>query len=357
MEESIYAPGLARDGREAREAAAAAAASRARALGAAASRAAALANAGDGAGAGARRRAVGGALPVLVDLARDDLAVDPSEAPKPYAAMVPRASYAGAGSFLAAAAAAYFAPARTAEMLVARASKSDEEDDGADSRETAPCVWFSTEDGLPLKAWMPVGALFDLLGGGALPWRLTAHFSRWPAAALGAPGAAGADTPFAAFCSTIKEAAFVRFGSAKSVLALSAAELRSLWEAADAADVAAWQRPETKLRAAEDGASVRAAPLRVYTRGGDGVEAYTRSADAAVSFGDALRRILAAGLYGSDLSSKMEAGAGGDGARPDPLGGVRVRVQGVEPPLDAPVSWLLEELAGPDGMLHVALSA
>ena len=74
--------------REARGAAAAAAAARARAR-ARASRAAALANAGDGAGAGARGRAVGGALPVLVDLARDDLAVDPSEAPKPYAAMVP----------------------------------------------------------------------------------------------------------------------------------------------------------------------------------------------------------------------------------------------------------------------------
>jgi autophagy-related protein 5 len=124
--------------------------------------------------------------------------------------------------------------------------------------------WFSFE-GVPLKWHYPVGLLFDLYGGAdpvtsksvvgghqqysaeprehrdpegsaehvrsePLPWRLTVHFSDWPdqdLVRLDADGKVMHD----AFINSVKEADFLRNGTAKGIMTLSKEDSSALWQA------------------------------------------------------------------------------------------------------------------------------
>ena len=109
--------------------------------------------------------------------------------------------------------------------------------------------WFSFE-GVPLKWHYPVGLLFDLYAGAepvtkigigtehsqadgsSLPWRLMVHFSDWPAedlVRLDADGVVMND----AFINSVKEADFLRNGTAKGIMSLSKEDSSGLWEAVE----------------------------------------------------------------------------------------------------------------------------
>ena len=331
MEQSIYMPAEGRNGAgEAARLQLAACELRASALADTEQRLAAACAAD--APSSTRGRVVSGALPVLVTCAPADVAVE--RAPAPLATLLPRCAFLAPGCALARQCAAFFAPA-----LATAPGKG-----GVDIGEAAALVWFSVEGAqgeAPLKSWWPAGAQYDLLARRASPWRLTAHFSRWP---FGEGGAAAlALAPRVAFASALKEAVFARHGSARAIMSAPAATLEALWEAVDAADADAWRAPAEQLEcsSSSSGAEPRGAPLRMYARGvGGAVEVATRLANPRAALGDELRRFLQAGLAGIDIAS---------------LEGVEVRTQGVDPPLDAPVGELLASLAGPDGFLHVTL--
>ena len=111
-------------------------------------------------------------------------------------------------------------------------------------------AWFSFET-LPLKWHYPIGLLYDLfsgagpvpspppkaagkqpLGSGAapLPWQLVMHYSGFPTDQLvrfDAEGKALHD----AFINSVKEADFLRNGSAKAIMTLSKEDSTALWEA------------------------------------------------------------------------------------------------------------------------------
>ena len=108
--------------------------------------------------------------------------------------------------------------------------------------------WFSFE-GVPLKWHYPIGLLYDLYAeadpasskGGKpdetdentsipLPWRLTVHFNDWPheeLVRLDAEGVVMND----AFINSVKEADFLRNGTAKKIMTLSKEDSSGLWEA------------------------------------------------------------------------------------------------------------------------------
>lgn len=130
--------------------------------------------------------------------------------------------------------------------------------------------WFSFE-GVPLKWHYPLGLLFDLYGGAdpatskpagqehmsqstilrerqhaddqyehddhsqegkpaSLPWRLTVHFSDWPdldLVRLDSDGKVVHD----AFINSVKEADFLRNGTAKGIMTLSKEDSFGLWQA------------------------------------------------------------------------------------------------------------------------------
>ncbi|GAB1216425.1 autophagy protein 5 [Aspergillus terreus] len=106
--------------------------------------------------------------------------------------------------------------------------------------------WFSFE-GVPLKWHLPVGLLYDLYAGAdpaskgsgpasddetaefPLPWRLVVQFSDWPdeeLVRLDADGMVMHD----AFINSVKEADFMRNGTAKGIMTLSKEDSSGLWK-------------------------------------------------------------------------------------------------------------------------------
>lgn len=108
--------------------------------------------------------------------------------------------------------------------------------------------WFEF-DGVPLKWHYPVGLLYDLYAGAdpasktttrgdespkgesPLPWRLILHFSDWPndLVQLDADGMVMND----AFINSVKEADFLRNGTAKGIMSLSKEDSSGLWKAVE----------------------------------------------------------------------------------------------------------------------------
>ena len=106
--------------------------------------------------------------------------------------------------------------------------------------------WFSCED-VPLKWQYPLGLLHDLFSSAPpyqgskdepntedserqLPWRLTVHFTDWPEQALVRPDAEG-KVLHDAFINSVKEADFLRNGTAKGIMSLSKDDSTTLWNA------------------------------------------------------------------------------------------------------------------------------
>lgn len=111
---------------------------------------------------------------------------------------------------------------------------------------------------MPLKWHYPVGLLYDLYAGadpatkGAgvastpLVWRLTVHFSDWPdeeLVRLDPDGMVMND----AFINSVKEADFLRNGTAKGIMTLSKEDSSGLWKAVEESESIKPTQPKTKL--------------------------------------------------------------------------------------------------------------
>ncbi|KAI9778065.1 MAG: autophagy protein 5, partial [Candelina submexicana] len=148
--------------------------------------------------------------------------------------------------------------------------------------------WFSFED-VPLKWHYPIGLLFDLFSGaepaspgqhqhtegarhggadgdaeeqGRLPWRLTIHFSEWPEERLVRLDAEGG-VMHDAFVNSVKEADFLRNGTAKGIMSLSKEDSTTLWTAVQQHDLALFSTISPKLLNAP-GSHLRHIPLKIY---------------------------------------------------------------------------------------------
>ncbi|RAQ56092.1 autophagy protein Apg5 [Aspergillus flavus] len=122
--------------------------------------------------------------------------------------------------------------------------------------------WFSFE-GVPLKWHLPIGLLYDLYAGAdpaskgtaesedagwdiddqdnPLPWRLVVHFSDWPdeeLVRLDAEGMVMND----AFINSVKEADFLRNGTAKGIMSLSKEDSSGLWKSVQDVELSSFQR-------------------------------------------------------------------------------------------------------------------
>jgi hypothetical protein len=117
-----------------------------------------------------------GAIPLCLSLDAHEVATQ--QAPPCMYVLAPRGTYL---PLLTAAAAAHFRDALPAV--------------GEDA------VWFDA-GGLPLKAQLPTGVLFDLLGRAQVPWRLNVHFRAYPEGTL--LQCAGADAVRGALFNALK---------------------------------------------------------------------------------------------------------------------------------------------------------
>ncbi|KAL9127329.1 MAG: hypothetical protein Q9217_003768, partial [Psora testacea] len=156
--------------------------------------------------------------------------------------------------------------------------------------------WFSCED-VPLKWQYPLGLLHDLFSGaspyqtgddvsrdqantqeseGQLPWRLTIHFADWPEQALVRLDGEG-KVLHDAFINSVKEADFLRNGTAKGIMSLSKDDSTMLWNAVQERKLASafkWTTlhlddfntfsPISKRLVYAQGAPLRHIPLKIY---------------------------------------------------------------------------------------------
>nr|AGW81781.1 autophagy-related protein 5a [Triticum aestivum] len=107
-------------------------------------------------------------------------------------------------------------------------------------------VWFGYK-GLPLKWYIPIGVLFDLLcADPERPWNLTVHFRGYPADILSP--CEGEDSVKWNYNNSLKEAAFIITGNSKNVMNMSQADQLAMWESVRKGDLNSYMNISTKLK-------------------------------------------------------------------------------------------------------------
>ena len=149
-------------------------------------------------------------------------------------------------------------------------------------------AWLSFE-GLPLKWHYPLGLLYDLFSGAEpagldrslglsdeemdiqggqtevqdkLPWKLTLHYSSFPAELIFPIDGEG-NVLRDAFVNAVKEADFLRNGTAVAAMSLSKQDASNLWRAVLEHDMLLFNSVNTKLLN-PPGQSLRHVPIKVY---------------------------------------------------------------------------------------------
>ena len=148
---------------------------------------------------------------------------------------------------------------------------------------------YFTYESVPLKWHLPVGLLYDIYALSSvdpensapppLPFKLTLHFSHTSSSPPGTPGVTTsakkvmpsfiAPTPLAlhdAFINAVKEADFLRSGTAKPIMSLSAADSKLLWSSIEGHDRSMYSRVHGSLLPSEG--QFRNIPLRLYLPSG-----------------------------------------------------------------------------------------
>ncbi|RMZ78162.1 hypothetical protein DV738_g4071, partial [Chaetothyriales sp. CBS 135597] len=168
-------------------------------------------------------------LPLEIRISRDESRQYAST--PPYLTLVPRLSYL---PFLLERLHRYFSP-----MLI------------ADPATISPEEGYFTFDGIPLKWHYPIGLLYDM-------YVLSVQDPAGPASGIIPSPVVLHD----AFINSLKEADFVRSGTAKPIMSLPTSESKSLWTSTQANDLPAWAKVHGSLLPKPG--QWRGIPLRIF---------------------------------------------------------------------------------------------
>eukprot|EP00897_Mesotaenium_endlicherianum_P010615 jgi/Mesen1/9582/ME000656S08856 len=106
-------------------------------------------------------------------------------------------------------------------------------------------VWFEYR-GLPLKWYIPIGVLYDILtDGDKRPWPLTVHFRAYPSDLLSWEDE---NTVRELHLNSLKQAVHIMHGSTKLVTGLSQLDLAELWASAASGNGESYERIASRLR-------------------------------------------------------------------------------------------------------------
>ncbi|WOL13406.1 autophagy-related protein [Canna indica] len=107
-------------------------------------------------------------------------------------------------------------------------------------------VWFDY-NGLPLKWYVPVGVLFDLLcAEPERPWNITVHFRGYPGEVL--TPCEGEDSVKWSYINSLKEASYVITGNCKNVMNMSQADQFDLWQSLVKGNMDGYLRISSRLK-------------------------------------------------------------------------------------------------------------
>ncbi|KAG8458216.1 hypothetical protein KFE25_001508 [Diacronema lutheri] len=273
-----------------------------------------------------------GRVPAVITLARDELTT--LEQPRELYLMLPRQGY-----------------------LPYAATREVYDHFGAHAPPCPGEVWFEAS-GVPLRWTVPIGVLFDLHAPTSaaerlLPWRLVAHFSNFPAAAVLRGGGARDMTAVAAhYMNALKQSTYLRCGSTQPVMSLSTDAQRTLQRSIEAGRYADYVAVQAQLSPPQSMTNERRRKARVAVRIHRDAGAWLQPALSALH-DDGHARSLA-----SVLSCALPGEFGGCEAEAEAEAATRtVLIHGVPAPLRAPIDWLCAACAHPDGFLHVVLHA
>ncbi|XP_027332096.1 autophagy protein 5 [Abrus precatorius] len=277
-------------------------------------------------------------------------------------------------------------------------------------------VWFDYK-GLPLKWYVPTGVLFDLLCvEPERPWNLTVHFRGYPSNVL--LPCEGEDSVKWSFINSLKEAAYVINGNCKNVMNMSQPDQVDLWGSVLNGNLESYRRVSSKLKLVtfedeytENVSSVSKSqestgdndaagqgqvktgriPVRLYMwtvneefddfedapqiDNWDKVLYINRPVEIHkedgkfFSLNDAVKRILPEFFPESSVVTEGDAiinqSAGEEGesssdpescCHPHEVAEIKlVRIQGIEPILEIPFSWVVNNLMNPEYFLHMCV--
>lgn len=220
------------------------------------------------------------------------------------------------------------------------------------------CACRGTRTIARLHRTVPIGVLFDLHAPTSaaerlLPWRLVAHFSNFPAAAVLRGGGARDMTAVAAhYMNALKQSTYLRCGSTQPVMSLSTDAQRTLQRSIEAGRYADYVAVQAQLSPPQSMTNERRRKARVAVRIHRDAGAWLQPALSALH-DDGHARSLA-----SVLSCALPGEFGGCEAEAEAEAATRtVLIHGVPAPLRAPIDWLCAACAHPDGFLHVVLHA
>ncbi|XP_054797068.1 autophagy protein 5 isoform X2 [Prosopis cineraria] len=275
-------------------------------------------------------------------------------------------------------------------------------------------MWFEYR-GLPLKWYIPTGVLFDLLCvEPERPWDLTVHFRGYPSNIL--LPCENEDSVKWSFINSLKEAAYIIIGNCKNVMNMSQTDQVELWQSVLKGNLDAYQRVSSKLKlgtfgdefvahidsnakkSQQSGGETDVAaqmkigriPVRLYVwtvsedfddfedvppiDSWDKVSYINRPVEVRKEEGkyfslrDAVESLLPEFFPGRNLiderdpSTKQSAGEGENSCDPvSPCSHFEnakiklVRIQGIEPKLEIPFSWVVSNLINPEHFLHICI--
>ncbi|RDX77576.1 Autophagy protein 5 [Mucuna pruriens] len=275
-------------------------------------------------------------------------------------------------------------------------------------------IWFDYK-GLPLKWYIPTGVLFDLLCvEPERPWNLTVHFRGYPSNLL--LPCEGEDSVKWSFINSLKEAAYVINGNCKNVMNMSQPDQVDLWGSVLNDNLETYRRVASKLKLGtfedeymENVTSVSTKsqqstgdtdatgqvktgriPVRLYLwtvneefddfedapqiDNWDKVSYINRPVEIHsedgkyFSLNDAVKRILPEFFPENSFASEGDAninqsaeeaeGSSDPGSSCNTLEIAEIkfiRIQGIEPVLDIPFSWVVNNLMNPEYFLHMCV--
>ncbi|XP_075647014.1 autophagy protein 5 isoform X5 [Castanea sativa] len=223
-------------------------------------------------------------------------------------------------------------------------------------------VWFDY-NGLPLKWYIPTGVLFDLLcAEPERPWNLTVHFRGYPSNIL--VPCEGEDSVKWSFINSLKEAAYIINGNCKNVMNMSQPDQVELWRSVLNGNLEAYVRISSKLKLGTVGDE--------YADGGGQGQVKTGN---YFTLQDAVKSILPE--YFPNKSSTNEESSRDEDENEQtvpseegkkylsenvescyPSDNVEiklVRIQGIEPKMEIPFSWVVKNLTNPEHYLHICV--
>ena len=247
-------------------------------------------------------------------------------------------------------------------------------------------AWLEFE-AVPLKWHYPLGLLFDLYSGAEpisfdqttartlsqeesdalqaepLPWRLTVHYSDFPADQLIQVDADGR-MMLDAYINGVKEADFIRNGTARAVMSLSKDDSDKLWKAVDTHDLDLFNTINNKL-IHPAGLAIKHVPIKIYLPTSASIAATPtipeESGDEGTPKAGHFRVVQTLIPLYSSARQPQTVGTALNGVLPaifpsrrNPLLAQPV-LHGAVLPMSAPVEELARAAAYTDGFLHIAV--